>query len=92
MASQVDRLVSSLPYDAVTESVRRSTHAVLEVCRRETVGQNLYGFIWGANDDITCVDWRAQTEELLAKCREKASQAGRVPVRSPGSVWMGSQQ
>jgi hypothetical protein len=88
MASQIDRIVSTLPCDAVTESVRRSTHALIEVCRRETAGQHLYGFIWGANDDITCVAWRAQTEELLTASRETASRANRVqPDRFDPFCW-----
>lgn len=71
MKAQSKKLIDSLPYDAITERVRESTHGIFDVCRQKTAGQRLYGFVWGADSDITSVDWRANTEERLLASAEK---------------------
>lgn len=59
--------ILQLPYDLVSEEVRRATSVFLNVCRQFTPNEHLYGFVWGVDSDISSLNFRANTEEGLVR-------------------------
>jgi hypothetical protein len=82
-----EEILHCLPYAAVAEEVHAKTPQFLAICRQLAKGRRLYGFILGADEDVTSLNVRGNTEEDLRESADewvkklsKSKHAARVPA------------